>query len=144
MDVADGYDQATFELCCAVYHHDFTQFDDDVRKLFDRPLTSANLLVIDYIAVHQRFRGQGIGRIAMSKIIDAHKGKASLVALEAIPLQQGFQPYSVSMEPGQPFSIDFSDLDPDEKNSRAKLRRLFSDMGFVRLGKTDYMAKGFA
>lgn len=150
MEVVDNHDSATFNLCDAVYQPDFsdvihqpnfTKFSRQVHKLFDRALTSASLLIIDYIAVHERFRGQGIGRIALSKIIDAYKGRAGLVALETIPLQEGFQPYSVSMEPGTPFCIDFSDLDPDRTRSRAKLRRVFSELGFVRLGQTDYMLK---
>ena len=102
------------------------------------------MLVIDYLAIHPDFIGQGVGRVAMEQIIEKCRLTANLVALATVPLQDGFEPYWPSMEPGSPYRLDYSQLDPGTERATAKLQAAFSAMGFQRLSDTDYMLRAVA
>lgn len=139
--VVDDTDQALFDLCDALYQANFTRFKPTVRQLFPEQVTTPNVLVIDYLAVHPDFIGQGVGRVAMEQIIEKCRLRANLVALATVPLQDGFEPYWPSMEPGSPYRLDYGKLDPDTERATAKLQAAFSAMGFQRLSDTDYMLR---
>jgi hypothetical protein len=104
-------------------------FDPDADDLRARFEASSDVLVLDYVLLSPKWRGLGVGLLAVRKLLDLLGGGCGLVVSSIAPLN--------------PDSREFFDVPegwiprPADEEARKKLRRYFGRMGFGRIGRRD-------
>ena len=81
------------------------------------------------------FRKQGLGLLAISRVIDIFGENCGLVAMKPFPLQFGNY-----LDSGRHASNDLQDLTTEFRIAKQKLRRYWERAGFNRVGGTEYWA----
>jgi hypothetical protein len=134
----DVYDtsQITYDFYEALFDgHDFSP---KLRKLahpYDY-LWSRNLLILDRLEIKPEHRGRSLGLSVMIALMQRFQMGSQIVAIKAFPLQLE------SLSEGE----DLTSLGLDMFTCTAayasrRLRRYYGDIGFKRLGSTDYMVR---
>ncbi len=143
VDLAWGNDVSLFEICdahsaemdriCAAL---FDVEEDDlklrIRSQFD--CIDSDVLVLDYVLLHPRWRGLKLGLLAARTMIDLLSGGCGLVVSHIHPLNPDATEFR-----GLPEAWIPRQSNPEEvKEARNKLRRYFKRMGFERIVGTRF------
>ena len=132
--VCDAHSQELHDVYVALFDVEADDLKESIRKQFDG--FDSDVLVLDYILLHPRWRGLKLGLLAARKLIDLLGGGCGLAVSWFYPLN--------------PDAADFARVPAgwvprhsgadEAKEARRKLRRHFRRMGFRRVGKTRYDA----
>ncbi len=137
-DVCDAHSDQMLE----VYTTLFTPGDNSFRaSVVDRfYAVELDVLILDYVLLHPKWRGLRLGLLAMRRTIDVLGGGCALAVCKPAPLD--------------PDARDFRRLPPDwlprhetpeaERAARKTLRRYVRRMGFERIGRTPYYGLSMA
>jgi hypothetical protein len=135
-DLFDVMDGVSEEL--VGYHHTFFksgcwEYRDSIREQFEIALL--DLLIIQLVEIEPEFRGQRIGLLAISKVVDIFGENCGLVAIKPFPLQ-----FSNFRDSGRcsPNEMDAAEI--AFQRATQKLRRYWDRAGFRRVCGTDYSA----
>ncbi len=140
-DLAWRDDASIVEACSAhsrdlqrVYRALFDAEEDDlrlgIRSLFD--VASSDVLVLDHVVIHPRWRGVKLGLLAVRRLIDLLGGGCGLVVARFAPLS----PEAAALH-GVPLDwVPQAAGRHERREALAKLRRYFRRLGFERIHGT--------
>lgn len=131
-DVCDSHSQEMHEVYAAVFDVGEDDLTDSIRRQFDG--FTSDVLVIDYVLLHPRWRGLRLGLLAVRKLVDLLGGGCGLVVSDIYPLN----PDAVEFQKVPPSWIPRPADTEAEKAARTKLRRYFKQMGFERIKGTRF------
>lgn len=123
-------DAFSAELC--EYHELLGEDDDDepFHPDLDVGLGGTDMLVLHSLELKRKWRGYGLGLLAVSRAIDTFGPGCSIAAMKPWPMQYtGFRG-----APGHPW-VPPAGVDPSEKAfkaARSKLQKYWARLGFVR------------
>jgi hypothetical protein len=134
LDVFDAHSQPMCDLYAALFDPETDYFTEDIVRQFKA--MDSDLLILDYIVLHPRWRGLKLGLLAARKMVDLLGGGCGLVVSHIAPLR----PDASDM-----LRVPKAWL-PRQKTAEAvrKLRRYFRQMGFERIGRTCYYGLSMA
>lgn len=124
--LGDGIDGEISEYWERLFDLDTGHWKEEIQDEYEA--SDCNLLIINCVEVHPKFRGRGIGSSAIDRAIDIFGSGCGLVACKPWPLQ--FTPVVAS--DGKTFQAP--NLGKDE--AILKLRSYCSKLGFWPLGET--------
>jgi hypothetical protein len=136
-EILNGHSQALSNACSALHDPRTGDLRDSIGDKFD--VISRDLLVLDAIEILPAHRGKALGLAVASRLIDMLAGPASLVACCPSPFQ--FCPeYGDNARRSPHFlaSMRMEDLSLDRRQSLRRLRRYWSRLGFIRVGRSPY------
>src|SRR5579871_4029080 len=85
LDVFDAHSQPMCDLYAALFDPGTDFFADDVIRQFEA--IDSDILVLDYIILHPRWRGLKLGQLAARKLVDLLGGGCGLVVSHIAPLR---------------------------------------------------------
>ena len=132
-DVCDCHSQELHELHVLLYEPDSYQFREAVIRRFEA--VEADLLVLDYVVLHPRWRGLKLGLLAIRTLVDRLGGGCGLAVSFIAPLRR-----AAHKGVGVPARWVPKHTRESHREAVVKLRSYFRRMGFVRLGRTRYYA----
>ncbi len=91
------------------------------------------VLIIDRAYLAPEFRGLGLGKRALQRILNFFSARCDLVVLKSFPLQ-----FEASYKDGQS-NLDLSSFKKAEPASQKALDKYYGSCGFKPLGKNGYM-----
>jgi hypothetical protein len=112
------------------------QYHFRLRLMARFEASQSDLLVLDYVVLHPRWRGLRLGLLAVRRLVDVVGAGCGLAVCHIAPVRHG-----AARHVGVPGAWLPRHDTPDERREAAvSLRRYFRRMGFVRLGRTKYYA----
>ncbi len=136
--ICDAHSQDLHDLYQALYDPATDDFRSDVRGQFDA--LAGDLLVLDQLVLHPRWRGLRLGLVAARRAIDLLAGGCALVAWNIQPLAA-----DGDKAVGLPASwLPRLDGPAAVRQARVKLRRYFRTMGFRRIRRTPFYGLSLA
>jgi hypothetical protein len=134
LDVADAHSRTLGDLARVV----FTRRGDGFRRRFCRQFAIAgpDLLLLDHVVLHPRWRGLKLGLLAVRKLLDLLGGGCGLAVAKMLPPHPGV--YARLRVP--PSWVPGSAGEDSLRAGAWKLRRHFERMGFEPLRGTPYHA----
>src|SRR5262249_29165994 len=115
-----------------VYDPTQDRFTEAVVEQF-RPL-DCDCLVIDYVALHPRWRGLKLGLVAVRKFVDLVGGGCGVTVAKMWPLGPAGHPAADLTESW----LHGHESREAVREAVRKLRRYFKRMGFQRIGRSPY------
>ncbi|MEX0959100.1 MAG: hypothetical protein WDZ63_07415 [Burkholderiales bacterium] len=134
-ETCSGYLEALYDL-------ETDDFKPRVSRLAsgDDYLWNPNLLILDRLMVYPRYRGSGLGLLALHGIMLRLRAAAGLIAMKPFPLQ--FQEkFLGNHDPGELERLGLNLFNVPRENARSKLRRYYAKLGFRRVPGTEYMVR---
>ncbi|WP_437975097.1 hypothetical protein WMF11_44630 [Sorangium sp. So ce295] len=136
-DVCDSIDQNLHEYASAAYDFD----SGDIKESISDGCAGADILIVESIEITQAHRGRRVGLLAMRRTIDTFGDSCAAVVIKPFPLQFNARPnHSSPDRPEWETRMAMSSFDADEKAAFAKLRKYWTQLGFRRIGRTEYYA----
>jgi hypothetical protein len=137
-DVCDAHSQSMHDLYSVLCDPEEDDIKEEIRHQFDG--MDSDILVLDYVLLHPKWRGLKLGLLVVRKMVDLLGGGSGLAVAEILPLRheahEGLRvPASWIHEHG---SLE------ERKEATRRLRRYFRSMGFQRIGKTPYYGLSLA
>jgi hypothetical protein len=133
-DVFDAHSQPMQDLYAALFDPETDSFKEAIVGQFEA--MDSDLLVLDYVVLHPRWRGLRLGLLAARKLVDVLGSGCGLVVSHIAPLQP---------EAHELLRVPKSWLPrQDRAEAVLKLRRYFRQMGFERIGRTPYYGLSMA
>ena len=131
-DVCDAYSQELHEVYAALFDAKTDDLKDDVRDGFDA--IEPDVLVLDYVLLHPRWRGLRLGLLAARKLIDLLGGGCGLTVAHIAPLYAGADEFT-----NVPAGWVPRHANKEERHEAVKkLRGYFRRMGFRRIAGTRF------
>lgn len=131
-DVLDSLSEETFGFYEALFTEDEPRTSVSSRMSENRVFLP-NYLLISRMELSEQYRGCGIGAQAVRTIIESLGASCRLIACKPFPLQyEGCEDESWSEKRLE------SDFESVRRKAWKKVRGFWSDVGFVRIPKTDY------
>ncbi|MCE3232803.1 MAG: hypothetical protein K0R98_1060 [Rickettsiaceae bacterium] len=96
-----------------------------------------NLLFLDTLVIHSKYRGQEKGLSAMCEVVKRYEGHCKVAALKVTPLQ-----FSPCLE--EIGDVDLLSFVKDEVSSIKKLKSYYAKLGFESIPDSDYMVLDLA
>jgi hypothetical protein len=131
-DVCDAHSQEMHEIYAALFDPAEDDFKDSVRSQFDG--FDLDILVLDYVLLHPRWRGLKLGLLAARKMIDLLGGGCGLTVSYICPLN----PNAEEMRKVPASWIPRHRNRDEVRTAKGKLRSYFQRMGFQRIGRTRF------
>jgi len=128
LGLACNYGQHPFDIfdahsdnLLAYYEAVFDPETGDIREVIDDQFecTGSDLLIVDSIVLERKWRGLKLGLLALRRLIDLHETECRLVVC-------------------QPYPLENADTPVERREGKVKLRRYFKNLGFRRIGRTDF------
>src|SRR5262249_27722575 len=107
-------------------------YDEDIQQQFT--VVQADLLVIDWVVLHPRWRGLKLGLVAVRKAVDLLGGGCGLTVCRPVPVQP--ESFDMGGIPGH--WLPQHRTREERKEATRKLRRYLKKMGFQRIGRSPY------
>jgi GNAT superfamily N-acetyltransferase len=133
-DVMDSHSSEMSEYHAAFFKPNGWDYKESIRREFPDILT-LDLLILDRAEIEPAFRKQGLGLLAISRVIDVFGENCGLVAMKPFPLQFGNY---LNFERHVPNGLQ--DPTTEFRIAKQKLRRYWERAGFKRVGGTEYWA----
>jgi hypothetical protein len=133
LDVFDAHSQPMCDLYAALFDPETDYFTNAIIHQFEA--MDSDLLVLDYVVLHPRWRGLKLGLLAVRKMVDLLSSGCGLVVSHIAPLR----PDAYRM-----LRVPKAWLPQHKKQAVVKLRRYFRQMGFERIGRTPYYGLSLA
>jgi hypothetical protein len=137
-DVFDAYSQPMHDLYAALFDPETDYFTDAIIRQFEA--MDSDLLILDYVILHPRWRGLRLGLLAARKLVDLLGGGCGLVVSHIAPLRH--EVHDMLRVPK--VWLPRHDTEEDRKQAMRKLRRYFRQMGFQRIGRSCYYGMSMA
>lgn len=132
LDVFDAHSQPMCDLYTALFDPGTDYFTDAIIRQFEA--MDSDLLVLDYVVLHPRWRGLKLGLLAARKLVDLLGGGCGLVVSHIAPLR----PDAYRMLRVPKVWLPRHKTAESRKQAVVNLRRYFRQMGFERIGRTCY------
>ena len=120
------------DLYAALFDPETDYFSDTIIRQFEA--IDSDLLVLDYVDLHPRWRGLKLGLLAARKMVDLLGGGCGLVVSHIAPLR----PDAYRMLRVPKAWLRRHKTAKGRKQGVVKLRRYFRQMGFECIGRTCY------
>jgi hypothetical protein len=137
-DVFDAHSRQMGALYAALFDPGTDSFADPVVRQFH--MIDSDLLVLDYVVLHPRWRGLRLGLLAARRVVDLLGGGCGLVVSHIAPLRQEAHGRLRVPESWLPRH----DTDEAREQAVMKLRGYFSRMGFERIGRSCFYGLSMA
>jgi hypothetical protein len=137
-DVCDAHSQAMHEVYAALFDAEEDDLKGSIRMQFDG--ADPDVLVIDYVLLHPRWRGLKLGLLAVRKLVDLLGGGCGLAVSDIAPLN----PDAAEFHKVLPGWIPRHEGEDEERAAKKQLRRYFRRMGFERVGRTRFYGLSLA
>jgi hypothetical protein len=137
-DVFDGYSQPMHDLYAALFDPETDFITEAIIRQFEA--IDSDLLILDYVVLHPRWRGLKLGLLASRRLVDLLGGGCGLVVSHIAPLRH--EAHEILRVPKS--WLPRHDSDEDRKRGVVKLRRYFRLMGFQRIGRSCYYGLSMA
>jgi hypothetical protein len=134
-DVFDTY-QETHDASCAIYGPSYREFLPVVRKRYDSVCSSNDILLLQYMTIERYARGQRLGLAVLERAIRDWSSGCALVVMKPFPLQ--FEAADDEKERNQ--RLELNGFPATERAAFLKLRTYYKQLGFERIGRSDYFA----
>lgn len=131
-DACDAHSQEAADLYRVLFRRGY-DFKRSIERMFPDAM-SPDVLLIELIRLVPQARGRGLGLRAARRAMDAFESHYGLVVVQPFPLQFNAHERKHRDDP------DLATFDCSEQTALAKLRRHWSQLGFERLGRSDYFA----
>jgi hypothetical protein len=138
LDVFDAHSQPMADLYAALFDPETDYFTEAIVRQFEA--MDSDLLVLDYVVLHPRWRGLKLGLLAARKMVDLLGGGCCLVVSHIAPLR----PDAYRMLRVPKTWLPRQTTAEDKKQAGLTLRRYFRQMGFERIGRTCYYGLSMA
>jgi hypothetical protein len=132
LDVFDAHSQPMCDLYAALFDPETDSFAEPVVRQFG--VVDSDLLVLDYVVLHPRWRGLRLGLLAARKMVDLLGGGCGLVVSHVAPLR----PDAYDMLRVPKSWLPAHGTAEGRKRAVLTLRRYFRQVGFERIGRTYY------
>ncbi len=133
-DVCDSHSQELHVLHTLLYEPGGYGLKESLARRFEA--VHDDLLVLDYVVLHPKWRGLKVGLLAVRKLVDVLGGGCGLAVSEVGPLRRAA--HRLLRVPAR--WLPPNALKQEKEGAAVKLRRYFRGMGFERLGRTPYYA----
>jgi GNAT superfamily N-acetyltransferase len=134
-DIFDSY-QETMDLAEAVFDGSFSEFKPVVARRFPDASTSDDILLLHRLQIHPLTRGQRIGLAVLDRAMLDWSSGCSLVVIKPFPLQ--FE--AGALERRSWTELKLGDFPSAEKEAFKRLSAYYEQLGFERLGRTEFFA----
>ncbi|OWK47190.1 hypothetical protein [Fimbriiglobus ruber] len=134
LELCDAHSDELFVLYALLYEPNGYVFREQIARRFEA--YESDLLILDYVVLHPKWRGLKVGLMAVRKLIDLVGGGCGLVVTDVAPLRTGAHTQlrvPRSWIPNHTTAAGYRD-------AAVKIRRYFRKMGFRRLGRTPFYA----
>lgn len=134
-DVCDSVDQDLHESASAVYDYDRS----GIKESISDDCIGIDILIVDSIQIIAGHRGKGLGHLAMRRAVDTFGHGCALVVIQPFPLQFSIPPDRVPRRvAGRDAKMGWQSLHRNKNVALARLRNYWKQMGFQRVGRTNY------
>jgi GNAT superfamily N-acetyltransferase len=128
--------QETMDAGNAVYDARFRDYNAAIQKIFEDAYCSEDILLLHRLEIHPFARGQKLGLAVLIKAIEDWSSGCSLVLMKPFPLQ-----FEVNARNSKNWeSLALGDFPQKEKQAFQQLRSYYSQLGFEKIGKTEFYA----
>ncbi|AUX42154.1 uncharacterized protein SOCE26_035810 [Sorangium cellulosum] len=136
-EVCDSVDQSLHEYASAVYDYE----EESILDSISDGCVGADILIVESIQIVAAHRGRRLGLLAMRRTVDTFGDGCAAVVIKPFPLQFSAHPNRSSRARPEPETqMDMASFVGGEKAAFAKLRKYWKQLGFRRIGKTEYFA----
>ncbi|QDU21709.1 hypothetical protein [Urbifossiella limnaea] len=133
-DVCDAHSSELAALHTLLYVPGQYHFRRRLMARFEA--TQSDLLVLDYVVIHPRWRQLRLGLLAARRMVDMVGAGCGLAVSRIAPVR-----HRAAHHVGVPGSwLPRNDTSDERREAVVSLRRYFRRMGFARLGRTRYYA----
>ncbi len=129
--VKDAFDESA--TLFSFYHHVWDDEDDWFVGNLDLSPQGLEILIVDRIYLEPAYRGNGLGKYALQRILDYFATRCELALLKSFPLQ-----FESNYTEGRS-SFDLVDFKRSEPVSAKALVAFYEKCGFQKLGEDGYM-----
>jgi hypothetical protein len=130
MDVFDAHSQTLLEFYEVLFDHRTRELKESICELSVGP----DILIIDKVEILPDYRGSSLGLKAVRRTMEFLGGGCAVTALHAYPIQ-----YDI-VDKGWTNQMRPQDFKRDKRVAQKKLRDHWAQLGFERIGRTNYMA----
>lgn len=128
--------QETMDAGCAVFDASFRDYNKAIQKMFEDAYCSDDILLLHRLEIHPFARGQKLGLAVLIKAIEDWSSGCSLVLMKPFPLQlEANARNSKNWE-----AMALGDFPQKEKQAFQQLRSYYSQLGFKKIGKSEFYA----
>jgi len=138
-EVLDAY-QHTFDYAETVLDSDERPFSTRLYKLLANEIWNFNFLILDRVELLPKYRGNGVGLLILSCLIERFGSGAGVVGLKPFPLQ--FEPRHETESWNSRLKLET--YSTDVQKSTRKLRRYYEKLGFVPMKSTPFMFRSLS
>lgn len=134
-ETCSGYHEALYDL-------ETDDFKPSVSKVAsgDDYLWNPSLLILDRLVVYPRYRGSGLGLLALQAIMLRLRAAAGLIAMKPFPLQ--FEAKFLGNQDHEELErLGLNIFNVPQENARSKFRRYYAKLGFRQVPGTEYMVR---
>ena len=131
-DVFDAHSQPMSNLYAALSDPETDFLTEAIIRQFEA--IDSDLIILDYVVLHPRWRGLRLGLVAARKLVDLVGGGCGLTVCDIAPLRH--DAHGLLRVP--PSWLPRHHSKQERQEAIVKLRRYFRQMGFERIGKTRY------
>lgn len=136
-EICDSVDQSLHDYASAVYDFD----EESILESISDGCSGADLLIVESIQILPAHRGNRLGLFAMRRTIDTVGDGCAVVVIKPFPLQYSTaRDLSSAQRPEWETQMAMQSFTATEKAGFAKLRKHWAQLGFKRIGRTDYFA----
>jgi hypothetical protein len=133
-DICDAHSSELHHLHALLYEPDGYGFRENLVHRFDAVET--DLLVLDYVVLHPRWRGLRLGLLAVRRLVDLLGGGCGLAVSLIAPLRHD----AAKLLRVPPSWLPKQTSKEERRAATVRLRWYFRRMGFRRLGRSPYYA----
>jgi hypothetical protein len=137
-DVFDAHSQPMSYLYAALFDPETDFFTEAIIRQFEA--IDSDLLILDYVVLHPRWRGLKLGLLAARRLVDLLGGGCGLVVSHIAPLRH--EAHEMLRVPKS--WLPRHKTEQGRKRAVVKLRRHFRLMGFERIGRSCYYGLSMA
>ena len=131
MEVFDAHSQTMLEL----YEALFDPKTGDLKDSVSEETSGQDILIVQSIEVLPAYRGNSLGLKALRRTMDFLADGCALTALQAYPIQ-----YDQSLNKTWTQQMRPSQFMRNKASAARKLRKYWSQLGFKRIGRTNFMS----
>jgi hypothetical protein len=137
-DICDDHSEELHGLHTRFFEADSYELRESISEQFD--VMACDVLVLDYVALHPKWRGLKLGLLAVRRIIDLLAQGCGLVVSEVLPLA----PHAPRLVKIPQSWVPIHKTEEDLRAGTKKLRHYFRQVGFERVGRSPYYALSVA
>lgn len=135
-EVLDAYSD-TYAYADVLLARSDEPFSQRLEKLLGYEIWNPNFLVLDRVEILPRFRGRGLGLLALLSLMERFAAGAGVVGMKPFPLQ--LEPEPPGGHSAWRKRLQLDKLSRDDRQATRKLQAHYARLGFVRMPHTPFM-----